>query len=303
MRQKHLEIALTSINHKFESPRIALEQYSTPPNLAACVIQAAVENGDLGEGCTVCDLGCGTGILSIGAALSGCDVISVDMCTNALNQAHENAEALDVDHKIDFIQAELNYSPDFPSQEKENTKGKKKSSKRTNRKRYATSRKLDAELNLEVPCYQQIDDGIPLLTKSVDTVVTNPPFGTKNNPGIDVAFLATACRISRKSIYSFHKTSTRKFLLNKITTEWKLGAKVVAEMKFDIPNMYKFHKKKNVDVYVDLIHIWHLDDNDIDSGAISEELRKLNINNNHSGATVEDGSVLSPFILNDSDDE
>lgn len=312
MRQKHLEIALTSINHKFESPRIELEQYSTSPNLAACVIQAAVQNGDLGEGCTVCDLGCGTGILSIASALEECDnVISIDMCKNALNQAYENAKQLDVEHKIDFIQTELNYSSsDFAvSSDATSPTCKKKSSKKSRKKRITTSRILDQELQLEIPHYEQINDGIPLLNKCVDTVLTNPPFGTKNNPGIDVAFLATACRLAKKSIYSFHKTSTRKFLLKKITTEWNLGASVVAEMKFDIPNMYKFHKKKNVDVCVDLIHIWHLDDDgdhdDKDFNCIANELNQLSINSPHDRDMIEDGdgSALAPFEINDSSDD
>jgi hypothetical protein len=38
--------------------------------------------------------------------------------------------------------------------------------------------------------------------------------------------------------------------------KWGLNAEVVAEMKFDIPNMYKFHKQKCVDVNVDLLRIF-----------------------------------------------
>mmetsp|Transcript_773 Transcript_773/g.1819 ORF Transcript_773/g.1819 Transcript_773/m.1819 type:complete len:93 (+) Transcript_773:498-776(+) len=38
--------------------------------------------------------------------------------------------------------------------------------------------------------------------------------------------------------------------------KWGLNAEVVAEMKFDIPNMYKFHKQKCVDVEVDLLRIF-----------------------------------------------
>jgi len=38
--------------------------------------------------------------------------------------------------------------------------------------------------------------------------------------------------------------------------KWNLNAEVVAEMKFDIKNMYKFHKDKTKDVEVDLIRIW-----------------------------------------------
>lgn len=46
--------------------------------------------------------------------------------------------------------------------------------------------------------------------KSFHTVITNPPFGTKNNKGMDVTFLRTALDIATDSVYSLHKTSTRK---------------------------------------------------------------------------------------------
>jgi hypothetical protein len=41
-----------------------------------------------------------------------------------------------------------------------------------------------------------------------------------------------------------------------IRERWGLNAEVVAEMRFDIPNMYKFHTRKSVDVAVDLIRIF-----------------------------------------------
>ena len=57
-------------------------------------------------------------------------------------------------------------------------------------------------------------------------------------------------------VYSFHKSSTRPFLLKLLKEKWNLNAEVVAEMKFDIKNMYKFHKDKTKDVEVDLLRIW-----------------------------------------------
>jgi predicted RNA methylase len=49
--------------------QVALEQqYPTSAHLTACVVQLATENGDLGSGRSCGDLGCGTGMLSIGAA-------------------------------------------------------------------------------------------------------------------------------------------------------------------------------------------------------------------------------------------
>lgn len=115
-------------------------------------------------------------------------------------------------------------------------------------------------------------DRLAMTTDSVYVCVTlSPPFGTKNNEGIDIQFLKTAIRLARRAVYSFHKTSTRPFLMKILREKWGLNAEVVAEMKFDIPNMYKFHKQKCVDVDVDLLRIYldkpdgdNDDDDDVD---------------------------------------
>jgi predicted RNA methylase len=120
-----------------------------------------------------------------------------------------------------------------------------------------------------------VDDGIPLLSKVVDTVITNPPFGTKNNEGIDVQFLRTAIRLARRAVYSFHKTSTRPYLI-KLLGSWGLNVEVVAEMKFDIQNMYRFHKQKVKDVDVDLIRVfWEVEAGDEGFG-VGDENDSLN---------------------------
>ena len=94
--------------------------------------------------------------------------------------------------------------------------------------------------------------------------MTNPPFGTKpGNAGIDVTFLRTAIRLARRSVYSFHKLSTREYLL-KTGASWGYHVDVVAQMKFDIPKMYKFHSKDIVDVDVDLIRVIVDSDGDVE---------------------------------------
>jgi len=115
------------------------------------------------------------------------------------------------------------------------------------------------------------DDGIPLPSKIVDTIITNPPFGTKHNEGIDVQFLKTAIRLAKRAVYSFHKSTTRPFLLKLLKEKWNLNAEVVAEMKFDIKNMYKFHKDKSKDVEVDLLRIWWDDEEEEPKEEILEE--------------------------------
>ena len=48
-----------------------------------------------------------------------------------------------------------------------------------------------------------------------DTVIMNPPFGTKHNKGLDMVFLQRAIMMSRYAVYSLHKTSTREHILKK----------------------------------------------------------------------------------------
>ena len=52
-----------------------------------------------------------------------------------------------------------------------------------------------------------------------DTVIMNPPFGTKHNKGLDMVFLQTAIMMARRAVYSLHKTSTREHILKK-SEDW-----------------------------------------------------------------------------------
>jgi predicted RNA methylase len=108
-----------------------------------------------------------------------------------------------------------------------------------------------------------------VLDKNDSTVLTNPPFGTKSdNAGIDLQFLRTATRLARRSVYSFHKRSTRAFLLKTIQEDWGYpDSKVVAEMAFDVPKMYKFHTQKSKDIEVDLIRIVVAGDDDVNANS------------------------------------
>ena len=92
-------------------------------------------------------------------------------------------------------------------------------------------------------------DNIPLDSNLAHLVITNPPFGTKNNAGIDIAFLKCACRLSKGAVYSFHKSTTRSHVIKKIE-EWGHTGEVVAEMKFEVGKIYKFHKKDKVEIEV-----------------------------------------------------
>ncbi|XP_023313135.1 methyltransferase-like protein 5 [Anoplophora glabripennis] len=86
--------------------------------------------------------------------------------------------------------------------------------------------------------------------KVFDTVLMNPPFGTKHNAGTDMKFLEAAIKLSNNAVYSLHKTATRQHVLKHAES---LGAKgeVLAELRYDLPSSYKFHKKDSVDIQVD----------------------------------------------------
>lgn len=106
MKKAHLTRKLSEIQ-AFESPRVELEQYQTPPQLAADIVYTCYMQGNR----EVIDLGAGTGIIAVGAALMGMNVTAVEVDRKALQTARENAESLDVD--IDFVEKDVsNYSPE-----------------------------------------------------------------------------------------------------------------------------------------------------------------------------------------------
>ncbi|HJJ28432.1 MAG TPA: METTL5 family protein [Methanocorpusculum sp.] len=89
MKLKQLEIRLQGVKG-FAKPSAKLEQYMTPAPLAARFLYTAALAGDL-DGLSVADFGCGTGMLSVGAALLGAKVCGIDSDAGALRIAKENA--------------------------------------------------------------------------------------------------------------------------------------------------------------------------------------------------------------------
>ena len=85
-----------------------------------------------------------------------------------------------------------------------------------------------------------------------DTVIMNPPFGTKHNKGLDMIFLQRAIKMASTAVYSLHKTSTRAHIAKVAASELQMEAQVLAELRYDLPKTMSFHKKKSVDVEVDL---------------------------------------------------
>ena len=78
MKLKHLIAELEGVK-TWEKPKVALEQYPTSPEIAAHMLLNALEEGDI-EDAAVADLGCGGGILGIGAAILGAShVVAIDL--------------------------------------------------------------------------------------------------------------------------------------------------------------------------------------------------------------------------------
>jgi putative methylase len=104
MKLNELERALEGVEG-FTAPSPRLEQYQTPAPLAARLLFHASLRGDI-DGKKVADLGCGTGILSVGAALLGAALVcGIDIDDKALSIARRNAERFGT--SISFLSGDL----------------------------------------------------------------------------------------------------------------------------------------------------------------------------------------------------
>jgi len=105
--RKKLEIQLQQLD-SFQAPNPALEQYPITPQGASIVLTIIANTYNDIQNKVVCDLGCGTGILAIGAALLGAkEVIGVDIDQNQLEIAIKNAQKLSLTNKIVWIQSDI----------------------------------------------------------------------------------------------------------------------------------------------------------------------------------------------------
>lgn len=91
MKKKELEILLQKVP-SFDNPVPHLEQYLTSANIAADIIFTAHQLNDI-ENKIVLDLGCGTGIFSVGAYLTGAKkTVGIDVDKTSINIARSYAE-------------------------------------------------------------------------------------------------------------------------------------------------------------------------------------------------------------------
>lgn len=202
LSKSRLAIALSKLM-VFETPDPSSEQYPTDSEIAAEILWDAHLKGDI-EGKTVADLGCGTGILGIGALLLGAKMVYfIDQDASALQTLRENLKQLGLD------------KPGSPGQQTLNT----------------TSQTY-AILHQDVNDFQQ----------KVDTVIQNPPFGTHLHKHADKIFLEKAFSIA-KTIYSFHKSTSKEFL-SAISNDHGFKIVEYYEFAFPLKASQFFHKKK-----------------------------------------------------------
>ncbi|XP_078724041.1 rRNA N(6)-adenosine-methyltransferase METTL5 isoform X2 [Lampetra fluviatilis] len=194
LRLKELESNLQQVDD-FARPKVHLEQYATRPHIAACMLHTIHTRYDDLEGKLVGDLGCGCGVLSIGAAMLGAGLcVGFDVDEEALETCLHNVDEFDVG-VVDVVQSDV--------------------------------------CALHQPRWR----------KAFHTVVMNPPFGTKQNKGRFGAGQHGRLLSSQDSYEHIRKKAE----------EWKVNMEVIAELRYDLPASYKFHKKNSVDIEVDFI--------------------------------------------------
>ena len=211
----------------FESPQAGLEQYPTPPELAAHLIHVADLLGDI-EDRTVIDLGTGTGMLALGAALrSPAAVLGIDIDGGALEVARENRRRVGTATPIAWVRGDVSRPPLRAREDRPTGEGEREEENGTER-------------------------GSPTGTAERPvTVVMNPPFGAQNtNEHADRAFLETTARAADVS-YSVHNRGSREFVEAFVADN---GGEVTQGFRAEIslPHQFDFHgeEKRELDVEV-----------------------------------------------------
>jgi putative methylase len=186
----------------FADPDPALEQYPTPADVAAHVVHLAALQGDLSR--PVFDLGAGTGVLALGAALAGAQrIVGVERDPGALRVARENEAAL-----------------------------------------AAASAETETGVTAPVltPVSWVCGDAArpPVCPGEPAAVLMNPPFGAQSgSEGADRAFLAAAADLATVS-YSLHNAGSRAFLDSFVADR---GGEVTHAfaVEFDVDRQFDFH--------------------------------------------------------------
>ncbi len=176
----------------FCKPEVRKEQYLMDSETGAFMLWNAKFLGNI-EGKVIADLGCGTGLLGIGALLLGAKrVFFVDSDEKALKIAKNNTLKVKSEGyslgKADFICQDI---------------GK--------------------------------------LKIKADTVVQNPPFGTKMRH-IDILFLEKAMQTA-PVVYSFHKSESKAFL-KRFSAKNNARITHIWDFRFPLKATFAFHRRQ-----------------------------------------------------------
>ncbi|EYC32259.1 hypothetical protein Y032_0003g1482 [Ancylostoma ceylanicum] len=237
MKPKRLEWMLSELRG-FEKPDIKLEQYETSPELAIAIVDCIDRLVGL-DGQFVADLGCGCGML---------------MSTVAL--AHEPAAVVGSGSRWRWLFHGLEKHVLRPCRSRWNSR---RCCFDIDNCALSICKENLEDLEVDDRCDLVRTDVLDIpnsFRSSFDVVVMNPPFGTKSNAGMDLSFVKAGLAILRPggSLFSLHKSSTRDHIL-KTANKWEnADARCVAQLRWNLPATYKFHKRKSVDIDVDLIH-------------------------------------------------
>ncbi len=184
-----IAIALSAIKW-VSKPKVSAEQYITNSEIAATMLWSAYMKGDI-KGKVIADLGCGSGILGIGALiLKAKKVFFVEKDKKLLEIVKENLRKI----------------------------------------------KSESSARVEFICCDVAD-----FSSKVDTVIMNPPFGTKVRH-TDTVFLKKAFEISNV-VYSFHKSETKEFIIG-FANRNGFSVAGVLDFMFPLKPTMGFHKKR-----------------------------------------------------------
>jgi putative methylase len=197
IRKHDLAITLQKVE-PHPHPKVALEQYTIPADLASEILFTACYVHDDIQGKRVLDLGMGTGRLALGAAILGADsVVGIDVDRSSLEVASTAGKSFGVG--VDLVLGDIG-----------------------------------------------------TIRGSFDTTLMNPPFGTKVAHA-DLRFLECALKLAN-TVYSIHKTSTRKFL-EAWLDERNLSYERIMATRMEIPHQFRFHRKERRWVEVDAVRV------------------------------------------------
>ena len=105
--RRELEILISRVPEN-PNPKVELEQYTIPPEVASKMLYIAcyVYRDIIGK--RVLDLGCGTGRLAIGAAYLGAsEVVGIDIDKEVVEIAKDAAKSLGVDESTSWVAGDL----------------------------------------------------------------------------------------------------------------------------------------------------------------------------------------------------